>query len=57
MKKLTPKQNNAIDNIIRGGNFSLFVNFGKLLGVSTPLTNEEKLRLLVDIANKFGGKK
>ena len=56
MKKLTPKQENAMDNIIRGANFSFFVNFGKLLGVPTPVSKDEKLRLLVDIVNLFGGK-
>ena len=56
--KLTPKQEEAMSNIISGANFLFFVHLGKLIGLPTAVSREEKENLLISIANLFnGGKK
>jgi hypothetical protein len=47
--KLTPKETNIIDDIVRSANPLFFGKLSKLLGLPFPATIEEKERILIYI--------
>lgn len=49
MAKLTPKEENIIDDIVRSANPLFFGKMAKLLGLPFPATIEEKEKLLKQI--------
>ena len=49
MSKLTPKENQAMDDIIHGANPLLFNHLGRFLGISAPITKEEKEAFLMHL--------
>lgn len=49
MNQLTPKQNQAIDDIISSANPLFFARLAKLLGISTPIEQELERELLEHI--------
>lgn len=57
MTKLTPKEENIIDDIVRSANPLFFGKLAKLLGLPFPATIEEKKRLLRQILKKWDDKK
>lgn len=46
MNPLTPKQTQAIDDIISSANPLFFARLAKLLGIPTPIEKEERADLL-----------
>ena len=49
MTKLTPKEANLIEDVIRSANPLFFGKMAKLLGLPFPDTIEEKERILIHI--------
>ena len=49
MKPLTPKQYQAIDDIVRSANPLFFGKLARLLGISTPIEREGRTDLLEHI--------
>lgn len=54
---LSPKQENAISDIIRASNPLFFGKLAKLLGLPFPATKDEKERLLKQILKTWEDKK